>query len=96
MRATALLVLAGVVALSGCAAPDIDVAVRRCVDAGFVADDGYNGEDEEAVSADLVTGGHEVRVLGRDGGCEDRHDDRNPERINLYVVDGRVVWAGAG
>lgn len=95
MTASTLLALAGVVALSGCATPDVDAAVRQCVGAGFVVEDGFNGEAEEAVSADIVAGGREVRVLGRDGGCEDRNDDRNLERVNLYVY-GLVVWAGVG
>jgi len=48
------------------------------------------------VVADLVAEGREVRVLGRDGNCEDRHDDRNEGRVNLYLHDGVVVWAGSG
>ena len=36
----------------------------------------------------------DVRVIGRDGACLDRTDDSRPERVNLIVVDRRVVWAG--
>ena len=96
MTRLALVVLGGALALSGCAEVDTDAAVRQCVGAGFAEDDSYVGGDEQTVVAELVARGQEVRVLGRDGGCENRHDDRNEERVNLYLVDGLVAWAGTG
>ena len=34
------------------------------------------------------------RVVGRDGICSDRNDDRNRKRVNVIIEDGRVAWAG--
>lgn len=33
------------------------------------------------------------RLVGRDGECLVRADDLRPERVNVLVEDGRVVWA---
>ena len=75
---------------------DTDAAVRQCVGAGFAVNDTYVGGKEQTVVTDLVASGQEVLVLGRDGGCENRHNDRNDESVNLYVVYGLVIWAGTG
>lgn len=96
MAKFALVVLGGAGALTGCAEVDTDAAVRQCVGAGFVVDGTYVGGEEQTVVAEFVARGQEVRVLGRDGGCENRHDDLSEERINLYLVDGLVAWAGTG
>lgn len=46
------------------------------------------GAVERAAEDDLT-----VRVVGRDGACEDRSSDLVPTRVDVYVEDGRVVRA---
>lgn len=82
--------------LGGCAETGTDAAIGQCVGTGFRADDTYVGREARTVTADVVASGQSVRVLGRDGGCEDRDDDRDADRVNLYIVDGLVAWAGSG
>ncbi|MEV6984409.1 hypothetical protein AB0M95_24575 [Sphaerisporangium sp. NPDC051017] len=51
------------------------------------------GRSEDAVAKAEKAAGHEVRVLGVDGKCNDRDDDLRPKRVNLVIRDGKVVWA---
>jgi hypothetical protein len=37
--------------------------------------------------------GEVVRVLGEDGDCNDRTDDRDTQRVSVYLEDGEVVRA---
>jgi hypothetical protein len=34
------------------------------------------------------------RVVGRDGQCLSRDDDRRNDRVNFIIDDGVVIWAG--
>lgn len=35
-----------------------------------------------------------VRVVGQDGRCRDREDDRQDKRVNVIIENGVVIWAG--
>ncbi|WP_285616655.1 hypothetical protein [Kineosporia sp. NBRC 101677] len=37
--------------------------------------------------------GRRFRILGEDGECNDHHLDAYADRINVFVEDGRVIWA---
>ncbi|MCE7081738.1 hypothetical protein [Streptomyces sp. ST2-7A] len=51
------------------------------------------GQSLGDVRAAETAAGHDIRVLGEDGVCADAHDDLNPNRVNVVVQDGKVIWA---
>jgi hypothetical protein len=59
---------------------------------GDPADD-YLGLSLNDLRKKLRADGLTHRVLGRDGQCLPRTDDLQPNRLNVLVVFGRVVWA---
>ena len=77
------------------ALPDRTAAfIERCV-AGEQLDLapellGLTEDDLQSVLED----GTDLRVIGRDGDCLAQRRDLRPERVNVLVEDGRVVWAG--
>lgn len=52
------------------------------------------GLTEEGLQARLREEDVPHRLVGRDGECLGRLRDLRPERVNVLVEDGRVVWAG--
>lgn len=55
--------------------------------------DAYEGLTLAEAEARARQDGQVVRVLGADGECEDRTDDRDTGRVSLYLEDGEVVRA---
>ena len=55
---------------------------------------GFVGRTYEEVAAPNERPVNPVRVLGRDGNCLDREDDRRENRVNVIIEDGTVIWAG--
>ena len=51
------------------------------------------GMSLQQVRRDAKAHEQSVRVMSVDGSCEDRTDDLHSKRINVYLRDGRVVWA---
>jgi hypothetical protein len=37
-----------------------------------------------------------LRVVGTDLTCNDRTGDADPDRVNVYMIDDTVAWAGIG
>lgn len=57
--------------------------------------DGYVGKTLAEAQGLAETRGDRVRVIGEDGTCLPRNDDLRYDRVNLYLVDGRVRSAEA-
>ena len=55
--------------------------------------DAYEGLTLAEAEARAQRDGQVVRVLGQDGECNDRTDDRRTDRVSLYLEDGEVVRA---
>lgn len=51
---------------------------------------------KESAARDAVSGDYTVRVLGRDGKCEDVDTDYDPRRLNIVVENGVVVFVSIG
>ena len=56
--------------------------------------DRYDGLRLEQAEQRAARDGYVVRVVGRDGRCLDRTDDRRQDRVNVYLEGDRVARAG--
>ena len=60
---------------------------------GGPAADAYEGLTLAEAEARAGREAEVVRVLGEDGECNDRTDDRRTDRVSLYLEGGEVVRA---
>lgn len=88
-----------VLLLTGCGVAGIGAQGGQCGIAGIGKVDGSEGDADyvgltvEEAEQLASSRGFDSRVLGRDGECADRTDDRRPRRVNFYVEDAKVKAA---
>lgn len=56
--------------------------------------EGYVGVSEAEIDRQVARVAPDIRVLGRNGECLGRTRDLRPERINVLIAGGTVIWAG--
>jgi|GEM_PF-3683061 len=76
-----------------------ELAMSSCLSNEAFDQDGaseYLGMSERSASELADERNLRFRVVGTDVTCNDRTGDANPQRVNVYVIDDTVAWAGIG
>lgn len=82
-----------IVASSACSDDRVTASPSACLANEGESAPGYVGLTRADAEAKATASGLDVRVVGENGNCFDRQSDFNADRVNVFLVDGKVAAA---